>query len=376
MLTVGCAITAYAQVIHNSANLYLGSDVEVHVDGSFSNSGFVQNQGDLYVSGDWTNTNVYQGLGRLTLDGTTTQRLSNNANSIYALRINSGGSVEWNDKLVVDKRLELLNGIVRIANPYSLTLAATATVAGGSTSSFVEGPLITRGTGYKFMPVGKAGGYYPVELLNVSGIDPVVQVEVFDQTPALRLDGYGRVMSSVYWKQSTLSGTYLGSPVSLGYDLPTDTDGVDIYQSTSVTDLFTVAANTSVSSEVGYDKVATTQALTGSLLVIGKPVVVAPGSEKFYFPTSLSPDAVNVDNRSVRVFGQQLTDDGFIFVVYNRWGQLVFESRSLEFMSENGWSGQQQSGGTVASGGYPYMLKGKLKSGDALEQKGMISVVR
>ena len=242
--------------------------------------------------------------------------------------------------------------------------------------SFVEGPLIARGTGYKFMPIGKSGSYYPIELLNVSGIDPVVQVEAFDQQSSFRLEGYGRVLSNVYWKQTTLSGTYLGSPVTLGYNVPTGAEAVDIYQSPADSELFTAAGNTSVSSEVGYDKVATSQTLTGSLLLIGQPVIVEPGSEKFYFPTSLSPDAANPDNRSIRVFGSQLTEDGFLFVVYNRWGQQLFESRSLEFMSKNGWSGQQQAGGAVASGVYPYLIKGKLKSGESMEQKGMISVVR
>jgi hypothetical protein len=76
------------------------------------------------------------------------------------------------------------------------------------------------------------------------------------------------------------------------------------------------------------------------------------------------------------VFGEQLTEEGFLFVVYNRWGQQVFESRSLEAMSTKGWSGQQHTGGTLASGAYPYLLKGKRKSGEALMQKGVISIVR
>src|SRR5689334_19712525 len=106
LMFAGLAKVAQGQSVYNTTNLYVGSGVELHVDGSFSNSGFVQNQGELYVSGDWANASVYQGLGRLTLDGNTTQSLKNNANSIYALRINSGGSIEWKDNLVVENRLE------------------------------------------------------------------------------------------------------------------------------------------------------------------------------------------------------------------------------------------------------------------------------
>ncbi|MEJ1240461.1 gliding motility-associated C-terminal domain-containing protein [Chryseolinea sp. T2] len=377
LLTVGIAAKSHAQV-HNSSNLYVGSDVEIHVEGSVSNSGFVQNQGELRVTGDWLNTNVYQGLGRLTLNGNTTQRLSNNGNSIYSLRVNTTGIVDWQDKLVIDNRLDLTSGNIRIADPNSITLAATATVAGGSPSSFVEGPMVVRGTGYKFMPIGTNSGYYPVEFLDVSGIDPVVKVEAFDQMPAFRLEGYGRVTSNVYWQQTVLSGTFSGSPVALGYDLPSDAaDGaLAVYQSPAQSDVFTDAGNSSISNSNGIEKITTSGAVTGSLLLIGERVVVAPGSEAFYFPSSISPDAADPNNRTVKVFGEQLTEDGFQFVVFNRWGQQVFESRSLEYMTTTGWSGQQQAGGILASGGYPYMLMGKFKNGETLRQKGMISVVR
>ncbi|MGC3948152.1 MAG: gliding motility-associated C-terminal domain-containing protein [Chryseolinea sp.] len=376
LLTIGVAGTSHAQ-IHNTSNLYVGSEAEVHVDGSVSNSGFVQNQGEMVVSGDWLNTNIYQGLGRLTLAGNTTQRLSNNGNSFYSLRINSVGFIDWQDQVIIDNLLDLSSGIVRVSDPSSLTLAPAATVAGGSTTSFVEGPMIVRGTGYKFLPIGKNGGYYPVEFLDVSGIDPVVKVEAFDDVPAFRLEGYGRVKSNVYWQQTVLSGTFSGSPVALGYNLPDATgNAFAVYQSPAQTELFTDAGNTSLSNSNGLEKITTSSAITESFLVIGERVVVAPGSEQFYFPTSISPEATDPNNRSVRVFGEQLTDDEFLFIVFNRWGQQVFESRSLEYMSTTGWSGQQQAGGTLASGGYPYMLKGRFKNGESLQQKGMISIVR
>jgi hypothetical protein len=371
------AISASAQVVHNLSNVYIGSGLEVHIDGSVANSGFVQNQGELFVSGDWTNANVYQGLGRLTLNGNTKQRLNNHGNSLYSLSINSSGSVVLEDQLTIDSWLELAAGIVRVSSPYSLTLANSANVAGGSVNSFIDGALISRGTGYKFMPIGKNGGYYPLELLDVTGIDPVIQVEAFTDMPAYRLEGYGRILSSVYWEQRILSGTYTGSPMTIGYDLPDNADaGLDIFQSVNGTELFTPVGNTTTAFESVIDKTTTESPVTETLFLIGNRIDVAPGDASFYFPTSLSPEAANPDNRSVRVFGAQLTNDGFVFIVYNRWGQQVFESRSLEEMSMKGWSGQQQSGGTLASGAYPYLLKGKRKTGEPLEQKGLISIIR
>lgn len=377
VLIQAAATSGTAQLIHNQSNLYVGNGVELHVGGSVANTGFIQNQGEFFVVGDWINSNVYQGLGRLTLNGNTTQRLDNNGNSLYSLKVSSAGPVNLQDNLTIDNRLELLQGIVRVSAPYSIALANIATVAGGSSTSFIEGPMISRGTGYKFMPIGKNGAYYPLEMLDVTGIDPVVQVEAFTDMSVYRLEGYGRILSSVYWKQTTLSGTYSGSPMTIGYNLPDNADaGLDIFQSRNESELFSPVGNTTASYESEFDKVTTANPVNETLFLIGSRINAAPGEASFYFPTSLSPEAANPDNRSVRVFGEQLADDGFLFVVYNRWGQQVFESRSLEEMSTKGWSGQQHAGGTLASGAYPYLLKGKRKSGEVLEQKGLISILR
>jgi hypothetical protein len=175
-----------------------------------------------------------------------------------------------------------------------------------------------------------------------------------------------------------LSGTYSGSPVTVGYDLPDDVNDatLDLFQSPGSSDPFAPLGNTTASLASTFDKVTTANTVTESLILIGSRVNVAPGEASFYFPTSFSPDAPNPDNRSLRVFGEQLTEEDFLFVVYNRWGQQVFESRSLTDMSTKGWSGQQHAGGTLASGAYPYLLKGRRKTGEILEQKGLISIVR
>lgn len=366
-----------AQILNNATNLYIGSGVEVHADGSVSNTGFVQNQGEWFVSGDWVNNNIYQGLGRLTLNGTAKQGLTNNGNSFYSLRVMSPGGVDWRDNVIIDGSLELSEGIVSVSPSSSITMATSATVAGGSPSSFVEGPMIARGTGYKFFPVGWGGGYYPVELLDVSGIDPVVEVSALEGTSSFRLADYGRVLSQVYWRQSVVSGTYTGSPVSAGYNLPAgDELSIDIFQANATNLVFSAVGNTTSDYAGDPDKITTSNVVTSAFFLVGSRVNVAPGEASFYFPTSFSPGAANPDNRSIRVYGDQLAAEDFVFVVFNRWGQTVYESRSLEEMSTTGWSGQQKGGGTLASGAYPYVLKGRRTDGQALEIKGLISIVR
>lgn len=371
-------VLANAQMIHNTSNLYVGATVQLHVDGSVANNGFIQNQGEVLVSGDWINASVYQGLGRLTLNGRTAQRLDNHGNNLYSLRLDASGPLELRDNILIENSIDFARGILHVASPYGLTLANNAIVSGGSPASFVEGPLDSRGTGYKFLPIGKNGRYYPLELLDVSGIDPVVRVEALITLPSFRLNNYGRLVSDVYWQQSTISGTYSGSPVSVGYNLPDNVEeaDLDIFQSPATSEVFSPVGNTSTTITSSHDKITTGNPVSEPLILIGSRVHVEPGAARFYFPNSISPDAPNPDNRALKVFGEQLLEEEFLFIVYNRWGQVVFESRSLPDMSTQGWSGQQRAGGTLSSGAYPYLLKGKFKTGEPLEQKGLISIVR
>lgn len=59
------------------------------------------------------------------------------------------------------------------------------------------------------------------------------------------------------------------------------------------------------------------------------------------------------------------------FAVYNRWGNLVFETHS----QNQTWDGTQK-GTPCEAGVYVYYLKGKYTDGKAIEQKGTITLVR
>jgi hypothetical protein len=61
--------------------------------------------------------------------------------------------------------------------------------------------------------------------------------------------------------------------------------------------------------------------------------------------------------------------------VFNRWGEIVYESNSLERMSSNGWDGRSISGAALASGAYPYRLMALDKTGRKLDKKGVITII-
>jgi large repetitive protein len=87
-----------------------------------------------------------------------------------------------------------------------------------------------------------------------------------------------------------------------------------------------------------------------------------------FVPNVFSPDGNGV-NDVLFVDGKNIME--LNLQVYNRWGNLVFQSTSLT----KGWDGMYQ-GQPVNQGVFVYMLTGRYKNGEVFEQKGTITVVR
>jgi len=370
----------HGQGLINQTNFYIPQDIEVHVDGDFQNDGFVQNQGNFSLTGNWQNNNVYQGLGTINLVGRSQQNFFNNKNEVHTLIVNGIGPKRIQDRLLISKTLQLRMGILTVTDADTLRMANGAVITDASTQSFVDGAFTHEGTGYKFYPIGKNGKFHPVELLDQSGINLAVEMEVFENVPALDLPASGSLFSTVYWQRSTVDGSFENSSISLGHSMPdnyTDRHALDIFQSDALTAPFTAVGNVSVEYGADIDKVTSGNPSAGSFFVIGQ--LLTPGGlpGQFYLSTSLSPSASDPDNRLVKIFGDQLQEENFQFIVYNRWGLKVFEAASLADMISIGWDGHQQSSGEMLpSGAYPYFFRATNKAGDPLEQKGIISIIR
>lgn len=377
----GLTWTAYGQDVHNGTNLFIADGLELHVNGSMNNTGFVRNQGSVFVDGNWINTNVYQGLGTITLQGNSVQRFNNNSNGVHHMVIDGAGRKRIENRLPITQSLDLLNGIVEVKDSDTLLVRNGASVNGGNSASFVDGALTHEGTGYKFFPIGINAQYHPLEFLDVTGVNPVTEVEVHANGSAeFALPANGELFSTVHWQQKTIRGAFTGSPLSLGYDVPdgyTNRNILDIFQGESLSASFTALGSTTVDYSTGIDKIASPTPATGSLFVIGEVDIPGGVTGQFYFSTTLSPEASDPDNRAVKIFGNQLAPENFLFVAYNRWGLKVYESKSLDQMINIGWDGQQEAGGTdLPSGVYPYVFRATRKTGESIEQKGVITIVR
>jgi hypothetical protein len=363
----------------NHTTLYIPESVSVYIDGDLINGNFLQNNGDIHVQGHWQNTRVYQGSGAAHFTGAATQEIFNNHQAIHHIIMNGSGLKRINGTLTVTGTLALTQGIVDVREQDTLRMVSRAQVRGGSSTSHINGALVHEGSGYKYFPIGKNGQYRPAEFLDVKGIDPVLALEVFEHAPDIRATVPVVPDRSVYWKLTTIDGHFETTPVTLSFitNGVRHPDHLSILHGVSLNEVFTPAAdNTFAPLDAYLSKITSSNELNGRYYLLAETVHGSENNE-VYLSTSLSPAAVNPENRSIRIFGDNLGDERFRFQVFNRWGELVFESLSQPAMTEQGWDGRhRETGQLVTSGAYPYLLKAVTSQGNAIQKKGMIIVIQ
>jgi gliding motility-associated-like protein len=98
-------------------------------------------------------------------------------------------------------------------------------------------------------------------------------------------------------------------------------------------------------------------------------------STSLFIPNVFSPNATNADNSSLKVFGTEVSESGFNFRVFNRWGELVFETNNFGFANSVGWDGNF-NGDPQPMGAYTYTLTGTFNNGRTIELVGTVTLIR
>ncbi|HMJ67415.1 MAG TPA: gliding motility-associated C-terminal domain-containing protein [Cyclobacteriaceae bacterium] len=348
---------AFSQDMHNGTSIFVPDSIGLYFD-DLDNKGFIQNNGTIGITGDWVNQNVYQGLGTVVLSGTN-QDIDNNNQAMQDLLVLGGGTKSLDGKLIINGSIDFVSGIVKVGKGDMLLIGVDGTIEGGSASSFVDGPLTTVGTGYKFFPVGRNGAYYPLTLTDIRGLDPVMQVTAFEDLPEITTSRNVEVDHSAYWTQQAITGSYDGSPVIATHHF----DEEDAKR-------IVVVAGNDFAEE--FVVILSKDPVTLPMIAIGKlpvePVMPA------YLSTTMSPHAQMPDNRLVKIFGSEMSSLNFSFRVFNRWGSLLFESKSLPAMMTDGWDGKH-NGQLLPAGAYPYFLGYVDQEGREGRKTGFITIV-
>lgn len=358
-----------AQGFYNASTVHING-ADVHVNGEVNNSGALYNNGVIAFTGDWNNTGAYNGDGTVEPLGHAPQKIAHNNQNIFRLSVKGWGTKYIKGRVFINGALHLMQGIVSVSPDDALELAHNAIVEGGSSESFVDGALTTGGNGYKFFPIGKNGTYAPIEFPEVSGTTGEYSMEVFENAPAIVMDGV-IVKNALYWRRQNIRGEFGSSAVALHYE-PShfeNTEAVVLVGGFTWDEPFKAIRYVSRADE--SNKVTTQVQVSTPIIMLGETYEQWAPSD-FYLSTALSPNASRPENRKVMIFGDRLAAEDFHFQVFNRWGDLVFETNSLDEMKVNGWDGQ---GRRLSTGTYPYRLTGLDKTGRPFERKGVITIV-
>ena len=154
---------------------------------------------------------------------TGTQTVS--ARSDYNNMTLSGGSAKTlGGASTVSGVLTLTNGILTTTSTNLLTMTNTANTAisGGSTTSFINGPITwtlgTASSGTYIVPVGGNSTYYPMAFTagTISSGSPTINVQAFASAPTGTADGSTiAAVGTEYWKVITTGSTFSASSFSL-----------------------------------------------------------------------------------------------------------------------------------------------------------------
>jgi hypothetical protein len=101
-----------------------------------------------------------------------------------------------------------------------------------------------------------------------------------------------------------------------------------------------------------------------------------------YIPNTFSPSSKQMDNKKLLVFGTCI--ESIELRIYNRWGELVFETQDLNgrlsnemecCIFGNGWDGTfLNSGKPLNSTSFAYIINGTYRGGEAFQQTGNITL--
>lgn len=110
------------------------------------------------------------------------------------------------------------------------------------------------------------------------------------------------------------------------------------------------------------------KALGGCRDTVSAPVTARTLTDQIYIPNAFSPNGDGL-NDVLRVYGNIIRE--VRFVVFNQWGEKIFESRN----QATGWDGTYK-GKQQPSGVYIYVCDIILNDGQKLQKKGSINLVR
>jgi hypothetical protein len=158
----------------------------------------------------------------------------------------------------------------------------------------------------------------------------------------------------------SVDGLWDPSPIiSLPANQRTYRDDVSTYRLSGGTFEYYVNANEGLGNV--YNLLDTSR--SNSVGVVQKP--------RLYVPSAFYPGSSQLENAIFYPRGVYINSMDYLFIVYNRWGEKVFESNVVDL----GWNGYFD-GGEAPQGVYTYYIKFTTSSGILFEDRGTVTLIR
>jgi hypothetical protein len=113
-----------------------------------------------------------------------------------------------------------------------------------------------------------------------------------------------------------------------------------------------------------FQGIASETARSNEVKVIQNPRV--------YVPSAFNPESNDPDVNRFFPQGNFISDQNYEFVIYNRWGDIVFESSKVG----EGWDGELGNGEEAPQGVYTYYLQFTTSEGILYEKRGTVTILR
>jgi gliding motility-associated-like protein len=256
--------------------------------------------------------------------------------------------------------LSSINVVIPSPTAINIVETVTNTNCGASTGSIVL--ALSGGTGaysYTWTPAlgttnslsNLASGAYTVNVIDANGCSATENYTV-GVTGGL-----------------TLTVNPLSQIILAGESVQITASGATTYTWTPTTGL----SCTNCSNPIASPTVTTTYTVTGTdasgcIGTANVTIVVEQLCGEIFIPTIFSPNDDGLNDFECVMGGCVNT---MVFAIYNRWGEKVFESNTIE----NCWDGTYK-GKKVNTGVYVYKLNAVLNDGTEIEKAGNINVVR
>ena len=253
-------------ILNNITNSATGSSTGIlNVKGNFNQtSGTFTTQTTVSTS----TTNPGAQVGNLVFNGSALQTfgLLGSVTNAVNLTINNSNGVTLNSALSLPNSatLTLTNGLLTTTSTNLLTITNTATsaIVGGSSTSYINGPLqrrfpqnLTVGSIYVF-PIGKGGNYNPAELIDATTTSSSNLAEIKAEVIASNAGGSGNngiyvLNTNQYWTITTAvnSGSFSNTKLRLT-DASYGTANIIVTGSTPSSTNYTTLGGTNINSPV------------------------------------------------------------------------------------------------------------------------------